>query len=139
MEGNGEDFDKFRLRLYDLTEFFPGTGPSVRSGHRIWQHGDLDAGRIALRTVNPVRGFLVVRFLGFEDIRDKGLRVAVDDRKPSALDLNHDAMTFFDDVVSRVKVNAKGSDGAGNKGFGLFERIAESAPKHFVAHPQLLT
>ena len=44
------------------------------------------------------RRFIVLR-LGLEDIRHKGLRIAVIEREPARLDLHHDAMTRQERVV----------------------------------------
>src|SRR5258708_1211832 len=68
------------------------------------QDHDFYAGRILLRAVDGLRGFLVVGFLGFENIGHEFLRVAVVQREPSALYLHHDAVAFFEDVVGGVQV-----------------------------------
>ena len=47
--------------------------------------------------VDSLSSFLKISLAGFVDV-DKFLRVAIDKREPCALNLNHDAMSFFEGV-----------------------------------------
>ena len=48
---------------------------------------------------DAVGGRLKIRFTGFVNVRDEFLRVAVDDRKPGALNLHHDFVAFEEAMV----------------------------------------
>ena len=91
-----------------------------------------------LGTINAMRGLLIVRLLGFKNIGDKLLRVTIDDRKPGALHLDHDAVAPLEDVVRGVQVDRKRRDGAGDKWFRRFERIAEASTEYVVGNHQLI-
>ena len=49
--------------------------------------------------MNRVRSGFEVTLCCFEYARHKGLRVSINDRKPAALYLYHDAMTLFERMV----------------------------------------
>jgi len=68
------------------------------------------------RAEDFLRGFLLVRCPGDEDVVNKGLRVRVVQRKPRALDLNHDAVVFEEGVIVRVQVNDVRRYGSGRGG-----------------------
>src|SRR6266852_8581890 len=104
-----------------------------REERSVWrQERERDARRILLRAVDSLRGFLKVGLLGFENIGNKFLRVAVDDREPSALDLHHNAVSLLENVVRGVQINGEKRDCIRRDGFGFFERVAKAAAEHFV-------
>ena len=49
--------------------------------------------------VDPLLGFAIIPWLRPEDVRDKGLRVAIVEREPAGLYLHHDAVAGQKDVV----------------------------------------
>jgi hypothetical protein len=73
----------------------------VFSGHR-----DLDARGLGRRAVHAVRRRAEVPGRRLEDVRHERLRVAVDDREPRALDLDHDPVAALERVVLGVQANA---------------------------------
>ena len=86
-----------------------------------------------------LRGFLKVRFFRFKDIWNKFLRIAVVEREPSALDLHHDAVTFFENVIRRVQVNRKQRDFARFEGLpGFLKQIVIAATDNLVGNHQLV-
>src|SRR6185503_4197117 len=52
-------------------------------------------------------GLNIVRFFSLEDIRDILLRVAVNNRKPGTLHLDHNPVTFFIYMIDIVEINYK--------------------------------
>ena len=65
--------------------------------------------------INPLFSFYKIRFLRFKNIRHIFLRVAVNDREPAALYLDHDPVTFFESMVDIMQVNHKLFGFVGNK------------------------
>ena len=61
--------------------------------------GSTIAGRVRLRPVDALGRRPVIRGLGQEDVLDEGLRIAVDQREPGALDLDHDLVALEEAVV----------------------------------------
>src|SRR3977135_1339330 len=60
---------------------------------------------ISPAAIDLLRRRAVIGVLGFEDVGDVGLRVAVDQRKPTALDLHHDPMALLEAVIAAVQVD----------------------------------
>ena len=60
-----------------------------------------------------------IAFLGFKNIGNIRLRIQIDQRKPSALDLNLQFMTFFKGVKNILKFNVYCSFLIRDKGFRL--------------------
>src|SRR5947208_1398944 len=58
------------------------------------QHAQRQAGRVIRRTQNAMRGLLEVFGFGEVNIWNKRLRIAVDEGKPSALNLHHQSVPF---------------------------------------------
>src|SRR4249920_1077986 len=54
--------------------------------------------RMLRRPQHPMRGLLIVLRLGHINIRYELLRIAIDQRKPCALNLDHQAMTLFESM-----------------------------------------
>ena len=75
---------------------------SVARGRSRRKNGNFDARRKPFRTVDALRGLLVVGFLRLKNVGNEFLRVAVDNGKPGALHLHHDAMAFLEHMVCRV-------------------------------------
>src|SRR6187402_185938 len=55
--------------------------------------------RLLARSKYPLRGLLKIGILCEEDIRHELLRIAVDEREPGALHLDHDPVSFLEHVV----------------------------------------
>src|SRR5437764_41723 len=64
-----------------------------------------DMRRILVRPPHSLLGGLVVRVLGLEDIRHIGLRISVDYRKPSALNLDHNLVSLKKTMVIIVDID----------------------------------
>jgi len=71
------------------------------------------------RRVEVLFGGLVVGGLGGHDVGDPGLGVAVVEGEPGALDLDHDAVSFEEDVVGGVEGESVFLGGVGGDGFGV--------------------
>src|SRR5262249_28086266 len=67
-----------------------------------------------------------------EDIRYESLGIAINDGKPGALDLHHEAMAFPENMVLGVEVDGIFLDFVWDDGFGLFEAFAEAAAENIV-------
>ena len=83
----------------DISQLIRRRCRSLRQGH------DFDARGVSFGAVDTLSGFLVVGLFRLEDVGNEFLRVAVVDGEPSALDLHHDAVTLFENVVGGVKIN----------------------------------
>ena len=81
---------------------------------------------------------LVVSGLGGHDAGDEGLGVAVVEGEPGALNLDHDAMSFEEDVVGGVEGELVFLGGVGGDGFGLGEAGAVAAAEDFVDDHELV-
>src|SRR5439155_26603334 len=66
-------------------------------------NGQVDETGFALCVVHALGGFDIVFRTSKKDVGDKCLRVAIVEREPSRLNLNHDAVTGKKDVVRRWK------------------------------------
>ena len=85
------------------------------------QNADRYTRWIFLRAIDAQRGRLEVGFFRFEYIRDKFLRIAIDQGEPGALHLHHDPVPFFEDVIGGVQIDGERRDGVRLDRFGLFE------------------
>src|SRR4051794_27017756 len=92
---------------------------------------------VAAADVDAFGGFDEVRRFGMRDI-DKGLRIAVNEREPGTLDLDHDAMALAERVgnVGHLEGDAVGL--AGLEGDAAFEAFAEAAAERFAANELLI-
>ena len=77
--------------------------------------------------VDTLHGFAVVLRLCPENVRYEGLGIAVDERKPAALDLDHDPVSLEKAVIGLVQVEAVFLDPVRGDGFRLFEAPAKPA------------
>src|ERR1700730_5681685 len=95
-----------------------------------------DGGWVLFRAVNALGGFYEVGFRGVGNIY-KLLRVAIDQGKPSALDLYHDAMAAAKRVIDVGQGKVQRSRLVGGERLGLFEAVAELSTE-WLAADQLL-
>ncbi len=70
----------------------------------------------------------------FEDIIDVLLRVAVDQRKPAALHVDHDAMPFLERVTNVLKRKIDLGNFAGHERFRFFITVSKPAANDFAAN-----
>ena len=80
--------------------------------------------------IDALGGFAVVGGLGPENVGDEGLRVAVVEREPAGLDLDHDAVAGKEDVVGVGKIEAIEQRLVGGDGLGSFEAFAVAAAEN---------
>jgi len=80
--------------------------------------------------------FLEVFFLGVENITEL-LGIAVDDRKPGALDVNHNPMSFLEAVAFIAEVKFDFSHQVGHERFWLFEAVSVLAADNFACQKHL--
>src|SRR5579872_5520352 len=71
---------------------------------------NLYIGGIAVGVVNALRGLLIITLFCLENIRNVLLRVAVDHRKPCALNLQHDSMPLQEAMVVSVNIDRNAGD-----------------------------
>ncbi len=88
------------------------------------------------RTEHSVRRLPKVRLGRVVDVAE-GLRVAVDDREPRALDLHHDPVTLAEAVELVAQVELDRRDRTGDEGLGLREAISELAAEHLAGEEHL--
>src|SRR6185437_9495490 len=69
---------------------------------------------------------------------DEGLRVAVDQREPAALHLDHDPVALFEGVGDLVNIKGDLSRSVGNEGLGFFVAVAKFATKDLGADKALV-
>src|SRR5580693_1770752 len=85
-----------------------------------------------------LRCFLVVGGLCVEDVRHKGLRVAVIQRKEARLHLHHDAVSGLEDMVHRWQAEAIEQGFVWSDGFGMLEAGAVAATEDVERDGQLI-
>src|SRR5215469_2494335 len=102
-------------------------------------YGNLHMRRVFAGAVHLVGRLLIVGFLRFKNIRNEFLRVAVIEREPRALHLNHDAVAFFEHVIRRVQVNREWRNLPRNNRLGFLVRIAVAPAEDFVRDHQFET
>src|SRR5436190_20053053 len=83
-------------------------------------------------------GLNIVRFFGLKDIRDIPLRVAVNNRKPGTLYLDHNPVTFFKHMIDIVEINYKLFGFIRYKRRWLAEAFPEAAPEYFHGNRELV-
>ena len=88
------------------------------------------------RAIDGVGRYLEIGLLGRIDI-DEGLRVAVDDGKPSALNLHHDAVPPFERVVPVAQVELDGGHLARNQRLRAREAVPELRTQDFPGEQHL--
>src|SRR5450759_5107604 len=89
--------------------------------------GQFDGACLAGRVVETLHGFAVVLRLCKENIGDERLRIAVVQRKPTRLDLHHDAMAGQEDMVRRRQSEAVKQGLVGGDGFCRLQALAIAA------------
>ena len=86
--------------------------------------------------IDPDRRFLKVRFVAGWNVY-KCLGIAIDQREPAALDLDHKPMTFPEAVIDLVEIDVEGFGFIWRKGFWFFEAVAETTAKYLHGNGQL--
>ena len=74
-----------------------------------------------------------------EDILDKRLRICVIQRKPGALDLNHDPVPLEECVIIRMQIDQPRCDGSGRNSGRVIETFVEAAAQYLSGDHQLVT
>ena len=80
--------------------------------------------------VDALGGFAVVGWLGPENVGDEGLGVAIIEREPTGLDLDHDAVAGQEDVVNVGKIEAIKERFVGSDWLGCFEAFTVAAAEN---------
>src|ERR1700730_10947864 len=88
--------------------------------------------------VDALGGFTIVAGFSQEDVGDEGLRVAVVEREPTGLDLDHDAMTGKENVVRVWQREMILQRRVGGDRFWIFEAFAVTAAKDIRRNHQLV-
>jgi hypothetical protein len=105
-----------------------GAGKRLRK--KLLHNGQRDPGGMRCIVPDADGCFLKIGFAGRRDI-DEGLGVEVDEREPAALQLDHDAMTFFKAVSDLIHIKSDLGGLVGGEGFGLIIAVAEFAAEDF--------
>ncbi len=90
------------------------------------------------RGVDALGGGVEVAGLGFHDVGDEGLRVAVVEGEPGALDLDYDFVTFEEGVVGGVEAEFVFFGGVGGGGLWVIEAFAITAAEDFGVDDELI-
>src|SRR5580692_108382 len=96
-------------------------------------------GRRICRSVYFLGGRLEIGIRCLKDIWYELLRIAVNNRKPGTLHLNHYPVTFFEYMVETVEVYGIGLDCTGRNGPGLFKSLSKSSANDVVGNHQFIT
>ena len=83
-----------------------------------------------LRVVESMKLGFEITLFGLEDIFHPGLRVSIDEGKPGALDLDHQAVPSFERVVHVAQRNVDTGHTTWNKWFRLLHVVAKSSSHH---------
>src|SRR5258708_23142996 len=86
------------------------------------------------RTINFDCRFYKVFFVSLINVVNIFLRIAVDVRKPCAVNLNHHPMPFLERVQQILQSKVYIGDLIRSKGLRLFKTISEAAAEDFTAH-----
>lgn len=89
--------------------------------------------------VNPMAGGDEILGRCFVDVLNILLRIAVDQRKPSALDLDHDSMSGFESVVNILQRDFDGGDFIRLEWFGGNEAVAEPSSEYLATDHELVS
>ena len=85
------------------------------------------------RMVNSVGGLDEIGLIGIKDVVDKFLGIAVDERKPTALYLDHNAVAVFEGVQHVLQRQFNIGNLARGEGFRFVEVVAIAPAKHLAA------
>src|ERR1700674_3080252 len=88
--------------------------------------------------VDALDGFAKVARLGPKDVGNESLRIAVVQREPGRLDLDHDAVAGEEDVVCRGKREAVKERLVRRDGLGHFKTLAIAAAEDISRNHQLI-
>src|SRR5205823_12290630 len=88
--------------------------------------------------INPLRRLFEIGIFGAVNIHE-GLWIAIDQRKPRALDLDHHAMAAAKGVIAILHGESYRSWLVGRKRLRLFQAVAEFAAHHVAADELLKT
>ena len=94
--------------------------------------------RGTLRAVDALHRRDVVLVLRLEDILDVLLRVAVDDREPCALHLDHDLVALLEDMVLVNQVNVELGHPVRDERLRLLEALVVAAAEHLAGDHELV-
>ena len=92
----------------------------LRRSRRVHQR-HFKRGIVAGAGVDGDGGRLIVGGLGFHDVGHEGLRVAVIEREPGALDFDHHRVAGLEDVINIVQREFVFVHGTGRKRGGMVE------------------
>ena len=90
------------------------------------------------RPVNALHSLLKSIFPALVDI-GKSLRIHVEERKPAALNLNHDPVAFLETVVHMRQSEAYPGDLTWLKGLRFFIAVPVFTPEDIPAHQHLVS
>src|SRR5438477_8528233 len=97
---------------------FPCGGRGIRAHDR-----KRDVRWILRRAIHALRGRSEIGSLCLKNVRDEGLRIAIDKREPCALHLHHHAVSFEKGVVLRVEAPGVLRDRVRHDGLGFLEAL----------------
>ena len=83
--------------------------------------------------INALRRFLKIAGSSVINI-DKRLRITVDEREPTSLDLNHQSMPAQERMINVLEGKANASRPVRLERFGAFQALAKFPPHHIAAN-----
>jgi hypothetical protein len=101
-------------------------------------HRQCDMRWILRGPVDVLCSSLVIACGCFENIRYELLRIAVNQRKPRALNLQHDLMALEKAMVIRVDIDGVFKNFVRRNGRRMNEALPEAPTENFVSHKQLV-
>src|ERR1700679_132580 len=89
------------------------------------------------RAVDALSGGAKISLCRLVDVGHIGLWIAVDQREPAALHLNHDPMTRLEGVIAGSQTERVRGDLSGNHRLGLLEAIPVARPEYLFGEHEL--
>src|ERR1700712_258495 len=95
--------------------------------------------REIFRSIHTHRRGLEVRLFRGVDVRNVRLRIAVDERKPRALNLHHQSMSFLECVKDILQLIVDRCRLSGHEWLGVRVAVAPTSTKYVALHKLLIT
>ena len=94
---------------------------------------------ILIGKINGLCGFDEIAVFCLVNIRHKLLWITINNREPTALDLHHQAMAFFENMIHLVQTNHKFFRFVWNQGLGFGKTFPVPAAEYFHGYRKLIT
>src|SRR6202041_3612893 len=112
----------------------------VRSGGlRLCVHRQAHVRRIRWGSIDALSRCVEIALHGLVNIWHEGLRVAVDQREPRALDLNHDSVSRFECMIARPQAEIVRCNFARYHCLRLLEALPVAGAEYFLGEHEFET